>query len=232
MKVYSHIDNLKQIGHHSVCHLSPEKTPPQPFIYMTGEHYFPKQWDYFWSVAKHFNKDEGIYCPVYEDSIESVVSRKLTPPGHKHIQSFYKFRDFAIDLIQPVLNPNIDGMIVTEKMDNMLISKWLKKIHRSRELLLFANEAHQNGYEINALRSFYCYAPQPASTVKHAVPAPIKSNTLTPLVSVIIPNYDRSDTLSNAIESVLLQTYKNIDVLVVNDAGNDTRDIVTKIANR
>lgn len=37
------------------------------------------------------------------------------------------------------------------------------------------------------------------------------------LVSVIIPTYKRCDTLVRAIESVINQTYKNIEIIVVND---------------
>lgn len=42
------------------------------------------------------------------------------------------------------------------------------------------------------------------------------------MVSCIIPTYKRSDTLIRAIESVLNQTYNNIEVLVVDD--NDPND--------
>lgn len=37
------------------------------------------------------------------------------------------------------------------------------------------------------------------------------------LVSVIIPTYRRCDTLVRAVESVINQTYKNIEIIVVND---------------
>lgn len=42
-------------------------------------------------------------------------------------------------------------------------------------------------------------------------------NYIKDLVSVIIPTYRRSDMLVRAIESVLNQTYKNIELIVVND---------------
>lgn len=44
----------------------------------------------------------------------------------------------------------------------------------------------------------------------------------TPLVSVVIPTYKRSEMLPRAIASVLNQTYKNIQVVVVDDNNPDT----------
>ena len=45
------------------------------------------------------------------------------------------------------------------------------------------------------------------------------------MVSCIIPTYKRSDTLVRAINSVLNQTYSNVEVLVVND--NELNDEYT-----
>ena len=44
-----------------------------------------------------------------------------------------------------------------------------------------------------------------------------------PLVSVIIPSYNRFDFLENAISSVNKQTYKNYEIIVVNDGSTDKR---------
>lgn len=44
----------------------------------------------------------------------------------------------------------------------------------------------------------------------------------TKLVSVIIPTYKRPDYLDRAINSVLTQTYKNIEIIVVDDNNPDT----------
>jgi len=50
-----------------------------------------------------------------------------------------------------------------------------------------------------------------------------------PLVSVIIPTYNRPTTLVNAINSVLRQTYKNFEIIVVNDAGVNIESILTSL---
>ena len=47
-----------------------------------------------------------------------------------------------------------------------------------------------------------------------------------PLVSVIMPTYNRPKELAQALHSVARQTYPNIEVVVVNDAGQDVSDIV------
>jgi len=44
----------------------------------------------------------------------------------------------------------------------------------------------------------------------------------TPLVSVVIPTYGRSELLGRAIDSVLQQTYKPIEIIVVDDNDSDS----------
>jgi len=42
-----------------------------------------------------------------------------------------------------------------------------------------------------------------------------------PLVSIIIPVFNGSNYLAEAIESAISQTYKNIEIIVINDGSND-----------
>lgn len=52
---------------------------------------------------------------------------------------------------------------------------------------------------------------------------------INPLVTIIIPVYNGSNYLDQSIESALNQTYKNIEVIVINDGSNDN-DKTEKIA--
>jgi len=44
---------------------------------------------------------------------------------------------------------------------------------------------------------------------------------MTPLVSVILPTYNRAKYITKAIESVWRQSYKNLELIIINDASTD-----------
>lgn len=53
----------------------------------------------------------------------------------------------------------------------------------------------------------------------------------TPLISIILPSYNGAKYIRQAIESVLVQDYQNIELIVINDASTDTtREIVAEYA--
>ena len=54
---------------------------------------------------------------------------------------------------------------------------------------------------------------------------------MTGLVSVIIPTYNRAYCINKSIQSVLDQTYKNIELLVIDDCSDDNTEEVIKQFN-
>jgi glycosyltransferase involved in cell wall biosynthesis len=59
-------------------------------------------------------------------------------------------------------------------------------------------------------------------------PTPTAGNPQMPLVSVIIPTYNSADFLPQAIDSVLQQTYENIEIIVIDDGSTDHTEAVLK----
>ncbi len=54
-----------------------------------------------------------------------------------------------------------------------------------------------------------------------------------PLVSVLVPAFNAAKFLRESLDSLLGQTYKNIEIILLDDASNDaTSEIVTEYADR
>lgn len=54
-------------------------------------------------------------------------------------------------------------------------------------------------------------------------------NVSSPLVSIIIPCYNGELTIAETLESVIGQTYNNIEVLVINDGSTDATDNILNV---
>jgi glycosyltransferase involved in cell wall biosynthesis len=52
-----------------------------------------------------------------------------------------------------------------------------------------------------------------------------------PRFSIIIPTYNRKDLLKRAIESVINQNFKDYEIIVVNDGGENLEDIINNFNN-
>ena len=53
-----------------------------------------------------------------------------------------------------------------------------------------------------------------------------------PKVSVIVPTYNRPDRLRTALDSLAAQTYRDFEIIVVNDAGCDIQPVIAACADR
>ncbi len=48
------------------------------------------------------------------------------------------------------------------------------------------------------------------------------------LISVVIPVYNRETTLRKCVDSILAQTYENIEVILVNDGSTDSSEKICR----
>jgi glycosyltransferase involved in cell wall biosynthesis len=55
------------------------------------------------------------------------------------------------------------------------------------------------------------------------------SPNISPMVSVVVPTFNRPDMLSRALKSILGQAYKSFEIIVVNDAGEDVEDLIAPL---
>ena len=66
----------------------------------------------------------------------------------------------------------------------------------------------------------------PASVSPSELQALPYRTTTQPLVSVIIPTKDRPEMLAQAVQSVLNQTFPDIEIIVINDGGIDVQNVL------
>jgi len=53
-------------------------------------------------------------------------------------------------------------------------------------------------------------------------------NLADPLVSILVPTYNRKWLLPRTLQSLLNQSYRNIEIMLINDFGEDVQDIVSQ----
>jgi glycosyltransferase involved in cell wall biosynthesis len=76
------------------------------------------------------------------------------------------------------------------------------------------------------------YANMALSEARQRLQKPLELRQITamPIVSVVIPTFNRPDRLQQSIRSVLNQTYQNVEIIVVNDGGTPSENIVCQLA--
>jgi GT2 family glycosyltransferase/thioredoxin-like negative regulator of GroEL len=75
-------------------------------------------------------------------------------------------------------------------------------------------------------------APQPARSLAVRPAGVAARDPGEPLVSVVMPTFERREWLERAVKSVLAQTYRNVELIVVNDGGAPVDDLLRALDAR
>ena len=130
---------------------------------------------------------------------------KLTEPIKKQLR---KLRSRFIDGYINELKADINLAFENQKNQNYIVERDLMRTFKSLEYknFQFNNALNKMLYE-NELELY-------EATHK-------KSKKKEPLISIIIPVYNGTNFVDKAIQSALNQTYKNYEIIVVNDGSTD-----------
>lgn len=90
---------------------------------------------------------------------------------------------------------------------------------------------HQPDVRLSGINPFYHYIQSGRAEGRKPCRAP--SLTKKPIVSVIVPNYNHAQFLTERLDSILEQSYNNIEILVLDDASTDgSREIIETFQSR
>ena len=173
-----------------------------------------------------FHPDHRAACFLLCDAIRS---------GHFGFEvAFYEIgQPLSVNLlvdITDVLELRVKAM---EAYESQLKERPYKDIsialNRYRSMTLSGGATHAEGFSLWGTEIIRKIGPFsiPFQQVERFLPGPGEAG---PLVSVIVRTKDRPALLANALRSIAEQTYSNLEIVVVNDGGQDVKDVITALS--
>lgn len=111
-------------------------------------------------------------------------------------------------------NPNCDINNLDNILESAIIGYINKHISKDDLLYLLKTKYHVDGDVVKSID-------------RQLKEKRIPSLKTVPLISVIIPTYNRKPMLKNCLDSIFAQRYNNIEVIIIDDCSNDgTHDLI------
>jgi radical SAM protein with 4Fe4S-binding SPASM domain len=177
--------------------------------------------EYVWDGEELFSKGD------IEGAIEAFSEALRINPGYAEAYNnlgvaYWKKGDNqrALDNLSKAIELDPDAPDAYLNIGEVLIS--LEKDTEARDLLRKYLENHPTCQQVtDALARI----GQPS----HPLEPVMRTSIEGPLVSVIIPTYNRPDMVKDTIRSILSQTFQDFEIVVVNDCGQEIEPIITEL---
>ena len=196
-------------------------------------------WDLFVRMAMKyghfvFYKSPGACYRVHPTQQTYSLNASLQPlRDHLSILERVLWSNQA-GLVVPSLS-RIRGLLRTriQSAPNEIPLEIQHRIERVEQRLLALGSAVGTGHERSSMHSdsrrvaLRPLASSATGELKAASPSePERSQ---PTVSVVVPTYNRPEMLREAVESILTQTFRDFEIIVVNDGGEDVESMLSSL---
>jgi glycosyltransferase involved in cell wall biosynthesis len=185
--------------------------------------------------------ETGAYLPVLKDGVNFVPYQVVVAQGIQRAQqgesatgSLPSFH--AITLRRHGMHPKLEQPLVYSRLQLPDYRKWLQTAmdvvrhrHPSDRRLIFINSWNNwnQGQVLEPDRQYgFACLNETTKTLLD-----IETVQFLPKVTVIVPNYNHAGYLKQRLDSIYQQTYKNIEVLLLDDCSSDSsREILDAYA--
>lgn len=184
------------------------------------------------SLTRNINYEkykDGLECLI--DAIDLLYEENITYAQVYAANSYiphicYSLDVIPLDKIKEFLN--VAEVHLNNEKTNILVgnNNFIKnnRLYNSKIYRGYINDIINNNYN----EIFNKIAAYESVSDKYNKWQNIDNEDFNPLVSIVIPVYNGENYLKEAIESALAQTYKNIEIIVVNDGSSDNTDAIAK----
>ncbi|AVK51414.1 glycosyl transferase family 2 [Clostridium sp. MF28] len=192
-------------------------------LYIAGQFQDDRDVLYFQQMIKEFGIEKNVCYEGWQDNLDKWLEDKnyILCTSVLESQNMSVMQAMAKG-IKPIIHNFVGAKdIYDNKYIWNTIDEAMKMIfsseYNSKEYRLFVEKNYSINKEINKIKS----------NIKMWISEKNNINTERPLVTVGITNYNYSKYLDECINSVLNQTYENIEILIIDDCSTD--DSIEKI---
>lgn len=221
--LFNMLEYLKIFGIKIIYDLSVSNISPKDII--TNSKFFINNSGSFDKLIINSNQKESI-SDIYEEDFSKIINSSiiLNMPNLKRMDSG-DLSNINLDYLKiySSISESSQKMIVKETITNKSFSKKTIQFQDFMEYMVYA-------YYDEFIHAPFSSEEKCCINKMFGIASDLRKNigTYQPLISVIMPTYNRAKIIKSAISSVLNQTYANFELIIVDDKSTDETKKVLK----